>query len=99
MALNEAEMKVGDIAMLNAGGPSMAIESLFDGKIHRTANCVWFTLDGMCQRGEFMCCMLVVAPVMLNAVTGIDNEESAARQRMLEQISKNTGLPLSRHLD
>lgn len=40
MALNEAEMKVGDVVRLNAGGPNMAIERIFTEKAGQAANCV-----------------------------------------------------------
>lgn len=68
MALNEAGMKVGDVVRLNAGGPGMAIESIFTGKMGHAASCVWFMSDGMCQRGEFLCCALIVAPFPIDTL-------------------------------
>lgn len=63
MALNKAEKKVGDRVRLNVGGPDMAIENIFINKDKEpVANCVWFSSDGMCQRAQFLCCMLIVEP-------------------------------------
>jgi uncharacterized protein YodC (DUF2158 family) len=63
MALNETEVKIGDVVRLNAGGPYMAVERIFtvDAGL-LTADCVWFAPDGNCRRAEFLCCTLMVAP-------------------------------------
>jgi hypothetical protein len=62
MALNEAEMKAGDVVRLNASGQNMAIEGLFTPSAGQAASYVWFTQDWTCLGSEFLCCMLVVAP-------------------------------------
>ncbi len=46
------DLKAGDVVILNSGGPSMTLESIYDGNNGKRAKCAWF-VEKKVERGSF----------------------------------------------
>jgi uncharacterized protein YodC (DUF2158 family) len=84
-------VQVGDTVRLKSGGPEMkvtAIEKRPDGNF----KCEWLNDEGVVDHGLFPVeSLILVIPVMLNAVAGSGSEADANRQRMLDEITGKRG--------